>query len=107
MRIEARTTWGLPAAVTFAIGAAGLAWLGSTTEGSPLCLVAWSAGVVLAVLAIATVVWTAAAQSRREAERRKVARYACPRCGYAPDPADLEAGSSVPCPACGQPTYSH
>jgi predicted RNA-binding Zn-ribbon protein involved in translation (DUF1610 family) len=87
--------------------AGGLAWLGSAMGGNPLRQVVWVVGLVLAVMAIGMIVWTAAARSRADAARRSVGRYACPRCGYSPEPGDLDDSVSTPCPVCGRPMYEH
>jgi rubrerythrin len=41
----------------------------------------------------------------RETDQRKLAKYGCDRCGYAPRPQDLDENQSFPCPGCGRPLY--
>ena len=107
MRSDIVANWGLPASVGLAAGGAASAWLGSATRAGSLAQAAWLVGVVLCVLAIATVVWTASARVRRDDQQRKLSKYGCPRCGYTPNTGDLESSDSLSCPICGRPVYEH
>jgi len=106
MKSNILTGWGIPAAIALALLAAGLAWGASMTHNPGARQGSIVVAVVLCAGAIALVIWTAAARVARDRERRRLQKYACKRCGYTPEPEQLEKQASFPCPTCGQTMYT-
>ena len=99
--------WGLPVGVALAAAAALLVWLASLLGGNPLRQVVLVLAILLAGMAMATVIWAAFARLHNDKTRDGIARYACPSCGYAPDPPDMEKAPAKACSKCGRPVYEH
>jgi len=107
MNSDVVARWGFPVAVVLAAGGAGTAWLGSAVGAGPSAQAGWLVGVVLCGLAVAALIWTASARTRRDDQQRKLSKYGCSRCGYTPRAGELESNESLPCPTCGRPMYEH
>ena len=105
MKAYTLTHWGIPITVGLTACAAAMAWLATTTQDADLQELAIIVGIALAVSAVAVVLLTAASKVKRDAADKKLSRYGCPRCGYAPHPDDVEGEKSFPCPTCGEPIY--
>jgi len=105
--MDARLTvgWGIFAAVVLGAAAACLLWLGLSNPGAAGGQVAFGGGVLLGALALGAMTGAAVARARRDSIKRKLDAYSCRRCGYRPDPEQVESGSSLPCPRCGQNIY--
>ena len=105
MQSNALSTWGIPATIALTAIGAALGWAGIATDNITVKSLVIVVGICICVIAIALLLLTAAARTTRTEVDRKLARYACQRCGYAPHPEDIDRGDSFPCPTCGEPLY--
>ncbi len=106
MRANVLSHWGVPVTVILAALGAVTIWYGAVTGTGGARAFMLLGGIGLSTLAVASVVLTAAARTRHDAVDRSLRRYGCQRCGYAPEPEDLEIALPYPCPRCGRPVYA-
>lgn len=97
--------WAPAIVAALAVAGGGLVVLGGVSHQQPGWGVVLGAGVAALLMAAGLMYWTAVVRVRRDARRRELRKYACPRCGYTPDPGQLEDAPAMPCPRCGQSVY--
>ncbi len=97
--------WGLPVTALLAASGAGAVWLATLVGGFGSRAAALSLGAMLLAASVAMVVFTAIARVKQDAVDRKMAKYACTKCGYTPHLDEMTHEQSYPCPMCGKPVY--
>lgn len=105
MHAYATARWTVPVGVAMIVAGALVIWAGIGAASTTVTAAAVLAGMGLSGLGVVAVLISTAAWAMRERDDRKMAKYGCSHCGYAPRTEDLEESPSVPCPACGEPLY--